>query len=403
MACAPITPYIEKQRRSDMSTRLDPQLLKEFKDYGAVGIEKCFNCGNCTAICPLTSDEYPFPRNMIRRIQIGDRDKIKQSLDPWLCYYCGDCSETCPKAANPGETMMAARRWLTAQYDWTGLARKFYTSEAWEFGSMILLGLLVVITAVLFHGPIVTDRVELNTFAPVEFIHIADWVMAGLLLFFIATNVLRMHKFIMRGSTKENIPIQLYLTEFWNIVVHFATQKRWSECNEGEEANGKNLNWISHLLLVSGYVLMLVIIIFFLKWFQTDNLYPIWHPQRWLGYYATIVLLFGSGRVIWGRLKKTSQMHQFSHPSDWIFPVLLLVVTLTGIFQHAFRYWGMPLATYYTYVIHLAFVAPMLILEVPFGKWSHLYYRPLAIYFQKIKEKAKEKYELEIAVPAAAD
>ncbi|MEJ2485799.1 MAG: 4Fe-4S dicluster domain-containing protein [Anaerolineales bacterium] len=386
-----------------MSTRLDPQLLKEFKDYGAVGIEKCFNCGNCTAICPLTSDEYPFPRNMIRRIQIGDRDKIKQSLDPWLCYYCGDCSETCPKAANPGETMMAARRWLTAQYDWTGLARKFYTSEAWEFGSMILLGLLVVITAVLFHGPIVTDRVELNTFAPVEFIHIADWVMAGLLLFFIATNVLRMHKFIMRGSTKENIPIQLYLTEFWNIVVHFATQKRWSECNEGEEANGKNLNWISHLLLVSGYVLMLVIIIFFLKWFQTDNLYPIWHPQRWLGYYATIVLLFGSGRVIWGRLKKTSQMHQFSHPSDWIFPVLLLVVTLTGIFQHAFRYWGMPLATYYTYVIHLAFVAPMLILEVPFGKWSHLYYRPLAIYFQKIKEKAKEKYELEIAVPAAAD
>jgi quinone-modifying oxidoreductase subunit QmoC len=148
---------------------------------------------------------------------------------------------------------------------------------------------------------------------------------------------------------------------------------------------------------------MLVIIIFFLKWFQTDNLYPIWHPQRWLGYYATIVLLFGSGRVIWGRLKKTSQMHQFSHPSDWIFPVLLLVVTLTGIFQHAFRYWGMPLATYYTYVIHLAFVAPMLILEVPFGKWSHLYYRPLAIYFQKIKEKAKEKYELEIAVPAAAD
>ncbi|MEJ2512817.1 MAG: 4Fe-4S dicluster domain-containing protein [Anaerolineales bacterium] len=386
-----------------MSTRLDPQLLKEFKDYGAVGIEKCFNCGNCTAICPLTSDEYPFPRNMIRRIQIGDRDKIKQSLDPWLCYYCGDCSETCPKAANPGETMMAARRWLTAQYDWTGLARKFYTSEAWEFGSMILLGLLVVISAVLFHGPIVTDRVELNTFAPVEFIHIADWVMAGLLLFFIATNVLRMHKFIMRGSTKENIPIQLYLTEFWNIVVHFATQKRWSECNEGEEANGKNLNWISHLLLVSGYVLMLVIIIFFLKWFQTDNLYPIWHPQRWLGYYATIVLLFGSGRVIWGRLKKTSQMHQFSHPSDWIFPVLLLVVTLTGIFQHAFRYWGMPLATYYTYVIHLAFVAPMLILEVPFGKWSHLYYRPLAIYFQKIKEKAKEKYELEIAVPAAAD
>jgi heterodisulfide reductase subunit C len=42
---------------------------------------------------------------------------MKSQLDPWLCYYCGDCSATCPKAAEPGETMMAARRWLTAQYD----------------------------------------------------------------------------------------------------------------------------------------------------------------------------------------------------------------------------------------------------------------------------------------------
>ncbi len=50
-----------------MSIRLDPQLLKEFKEYGAVGIEKCFNCGNCTAVCPLASDEYNFPRDVIRR------------------------------------------------------------------------------------------------------------------------------------------------------------------------------------------------------------------------------------------------------------------------------------------------------------------------------------------------
>ncbi len=54
--------------------------------------------------------------------QIGQREQMKTQLDPWLCYYCGDCSSTCPKGAEPGETMMAARRWLTAQYDWTGLA-----------------------------------------------------------------------------------------------------------------------------------------------------------------------------------------------------------------------------------------------------------------------------------------
>ena len=112
--------------------RVDPTLLHELKEYGAVGIEKCFNCGNCTAICPLASDEYAFPRSVIRRAQIGEKERMKSQLDPWLCYYCGDCSETCPKGAEPGETMMAARRWLTAQYDWTGLARKFYTSVTWH-------------------------------------------------------------------------------------------------------------------------------------------------------------------------------------------------------------------------------------------------------------------------------
>ncbi|MFN2144476.1 MAG: 4Fe-4S dicluster domain-containing protein [Anaerolineales bacterium] len=384
-----------------MTNLIDPDLMLELKEYGDGSFETCFNCGNCTAICPFTSDEYPFPRNMIRLAQIGGRDQLKQSLDPWLCYYCGDCSETCPRQAEPGEIMMSLRRWLTAQYDWTGLARKFYTSEAWEIGSMIALGLLVILAGVFFHGPIVTDRVELNTFAPVEFIHLADWAMAGFLLVFIAGNVFRMHRFIMRDGVKTPIPLSAYISEAWQIVVHFITQKRWAQCEEDKQK--KNWNWIAHMLLVSGYVLMLVIIIFFLKWFQTDEIYPIWHPQRWLGYYATVVLVFGAGRAIWGRIKKSVQMHRFSHPSDWIFPILLMVVTLTGIFQHAFRYGGLPMATYVTYIIHLAFVAPMLILEVPFGKWSHLYYRPMAIYFAAVKERAKQTQQTMASAPAGMD
>jgi ferredoxin len=390
-----------------MGTRIDPELMHEVKEYGAVGIEKCFNCGNCTAICPLTSDDHPFPRNMIRRVQIGQRDRIVESLDPWLCYYCGDCSETCPKGAEPAETMMAVRRWLTGQYDWTGLARKFYTSPIWEIGSMVLVGLFVVVLFALFHGPVVTENVELNTFAPVQRVHLADWIIAVGLLFFVGTNVLRMHKSVMRVEPGERVPISMYLSEAWNLIYHFVTQKRWAECTKdepvGSSRDKKRWGWISHILLVSGYVLMLVLVVFLLGWFQTDEIYPLWHPQRWLGYYATIVLLFGAGRALWGRFKKDVQLHRFSHLSDWIFPALLVVVTLTGIFQHTFRYLGWALPTYYTYVIHLAFAAPMLILEVPFGKWSHLYYRPLAIYFDKVKQRAAQEKELAAGTLVPAD
>jgi len=367
-----------------MSKRVDPDLLLELKEYGDINVEACFNCGNCTAVCPLSTDATPFPRNNIRRLQLGLREDLLQSPDPWLCYYCGDCSATCPRGAEPAEAQMAMRRWLIAQYDWTGLARLFYTSKLWEIGAILLVAALIVMGFVLFHGPVVTERVELNTFAPVETIHLLDLIMAGGLLFFLGTNIVRMHHFIIRRGSDVDIPLSAYVTEAWNLVYHFVTQKRFSECDDKRP-------WINHLILVSGYVLMLILVLILLPWFQTDNKYAIWHPQRWVGYYATVALVYGSIVVLWGRFKKNREMHRFSHLSDWLFPILLLIGGITGIMVHTFRYLDWPMGTYVTYVIHLAAMVPMLVLEVPFGKWSHLAYRPLAIYFQKIKEKAAQR------------
>lgn len=373
-----------------MGARIDFDLLQELKDYGHVNVEDCFNCGNCTAVCPLSTDETPFPRNNIRLLQLGLKERLQQSLDPWLCYYCGECSETCPKQAEPGEAQMTMRRWLTAQYDWTGLARLFYTSKFWEVGSVLLVGLLVLLGFVMFHGEIVTTSVELNTFAPVEVIHILDWLMAGFLVFFLGTNIFRMHNFVMKGVGEGmKVPISAYVKEFWQLILHAATQRQFSECEH-------RAPWIKHLILVAGYVTMLILIVVFLPWFQTDAIYPIYHPQRWIGYLATIALLYGAGAALYGRIRREAQMHRFSHLSDWMFPILLLIGTITGILVHAFRYAGAAsadpagwaLATYWIYAVHLSVMAPMLILEVPFGKWAHLAYRPLAVYFQAVKQSA---------------
>lgn len=377
-----------------MSYRADPNLLLEIQKYGAVDIEACFNCGNCTAICPLSTDETPFPRNNIRMLQLGLKERILQSADPWLCYYCGECSETCPRQAEPAEAQMSMRRWLTAQYDWTGLARLFYLSPAWEVIALVVIGALVVLGFVVFHGPIVTERVELNTFAPKEVIHVLDLIMAAGLSFFLLSNVFRMYLHIIHGDIRKRVPFSLYVTEAWNLLYHFATQNRFSKCDDRRR-------WVNHLLLVSGYVTMFVLVVVFLFWFQTDNIYPIYHPQRWIGYYATIVLIYASVEALWGRIKKEHQMHRFSHLSDWIFPILLILVAISGIVTHGSRYLGLPLWAYYTYVAHLAIAVPMLVVEVPFGKWAHLAYRPFAIYFQAVKEKALARQTSEEALAAA--
>ena len=394
----------------------DPTLITEVRKYGKFDPNACLQCGSCSVACDLVRDTASFPRRIMRYTTFGLRKLLKSSVEPWLCYYCGDCSTACPRETEPGETMMTLRRYLTAQYDWTGLSAKLYKSKAWEFGAFFAVAAIMSLLIWFFHGPLVTERVELNTFAPVHMVHTFDLILFAVLASFLFTNSFRMYWFIMQQTDsvrisdivrgiKQNgfgftmhqgekikIPLHLFITEAWTGVWNFFSQKFFLKC-----ANNVG-RWLKHFLLVSGYVLMLFLVVVLLLWFQTDNIYPITHPQRWLGYYATAVLLFGTVEIIIGRIKKREQIHRFSDFSDWMFPILLLLTTVTGILVHTFRYMGLPLATYYMYAVHLVIAVAMLVIEVPFGKWAHMLYRPLAIYLQNVRDKALERQVPEKAV-----
>ena len=391
------------------NNKSDPTLLSEVRKYGHFDPNACYQCGSCTLVCDLASDSASFPRKTMRYVLLGLKKLLRGNLEPWLCYYCGDCSEACPRETEPGEAMMTLRRYLTATYDWTGLSAKLYKSKIWELGALFAVGAFMTLLILLFHGPLVTGRVELNTFAPPHTVHAFDLIMFAVLAFLLLSNAFRMYWFVMHegssagifnifrgffkdgfGYTEHNgkkirIPLSVFLFEAKTFIVNFATQKLFLKCKENKS------RWLKHLLLVSGYVIMLLLVVVFLNWFQTDNIYRITHPQRWVGYYATGVLLFTTIEILIGRFKKREQIHKFSDFSDWMFPILLLLTTLSGILIHIFRYMGLPLATYYTYAIHLVIAVAMLVVEVPFGKWAHLFYRPLAVYLQAVKQKAVEK------------
>jgi nitrate reductase gamma subunit len=107
-----------------------------------------------------------------------------------------------------------------------------------------------------------------------------------------------------------------------------------------------------------------------------------------LGYLATAGLVISTILFLRNRLKKTAAQYRHSHESDWIFLVLILTVALTGILQHILHRSGLDAAANVTYIVHLALVVPMLALEVPFSKWSHLAYRPLAMYLAQVRATA---------------
>jgi len=325
-------------------------------------------------------------------MQMGLKNKLMASVDPWLCYYCGECSDTCPRDANPGEVMMTLRRYLTSLYDWTGLSKKFYTSKVWELGAILLFGGLVVLAFALFWptiNPELTAEggVKINSILPIQWMEWADWGMAIIVATLLMSNILRMYVKIVHGYGAVRIPFFLYFKEAWHLIFHFSTQWNFSRCD------GKKY-WLWHWLLMSGYTIMFILIVVFLPWFQTEEIFEVWHPQRLLGYYATFGLLFGLGSVIYGRIRKSNAKFKFSHVSDWLFIIMLVLTVITGILIHFFRIYGMPMATYYMYVAHLAVLVPMIMIEVPFSKWSHLAYRPFAIYFANLR-KAALKYQTE--------
>jgi ferredoxin len=376
-----------------MTIKADTSLMKDLRAFGLKDAGKCFHCGNCTAVCPQSTPENPFPRKLVRYAQLGLQDKILTSSEPWLCYYCGDCSDSCPRGADPGETMMAMRRWLTSRYDWTGFARRFYRSEKFEILAISIVAVLVGLAMWIFHADNPNmEHAHLNSVWPAPALEIADLIMAAVLTFFLLSNTYRCFSFIM-GDLKTKVPLKTYLLEAKEFAIHFITQKKFSDCTD-------KMQWLVHLLIMTGYSSVFMLVVIFLaggihvvglSWdqimFQRDVIYPFFHPVRLLGYYATAALLYGTTYALIGRLKKSKAPYKNSHGTDWMFLILLQLTTLTGIFVHFTRLLDWPLTTYVLYVIHLMVAVPMLVLEVPFAKWAHLMFRPVAVYLTAVKEK----------------
>lgn len=277
---------------------------------------------------------------------------------------------------------MALRRYLTTKYDWTGLSKLLYYSKKVEILATAAIAAIVGLLIYFLHGPIVLDSVELETFAPIHIVDTAGLAVLFILATLLLTNLYRMYRYIMRDDHERRIkiPLRFMIKDFIKTIpVHLFTQIKFRLCRAS--------NWINHLIIVYGYAAAFILFVPLLRFTQTNEPFLLVNPLSILGIFSTIALLYGSSVAIYGRIKRSQPMWSYSHPTDWMFIILLFITTVTGILVGIFRLIELPLATYITYSIHLMVVAPFLILEVPFTKWSHLAYRPFAIYFSNLKER----------------
>jgi hypothetical protein len=322
----------------------------------------------------------------MRRLQMGLERKIETTLEPWLCYYCGQCSTQCPREADPGETMMSLRRWLITRYDFTGIARLFYKSKLAEILTIILVALGTGFFLVFYGNSNGTIGIYngKGAFLPATFIHRFDLVVGSLMGALLLINVFRMWYFIMIKGTSIPVSPGLYLKHIFALPWHFFSQKRYAHC-ETQQSYRVYLPWLIHLGLMLGYVIMLVLVMVYVEKLQHGP--EILWSVHVFGYLATIGLVIGTIYFIRSRIRKSYIQYKKTHSTDWVFVILLLLIVWSGIVQHVLHRTGYYEAANITYVIHLMFVVPWL-LRMPFTKWSHLAYRPLAMYLSAILRDA---------------
>jgi quinone-modifying oxidoreductase, subunit QmoC len=365
----------------------DPTLLADIRRYGSFDTTGCYQCGSCTVSCELVSDSVSFPRKSIRYALLGLRKPLLQSLEPWVCHDCGECSLVCPRQAEPRISMITLRRFLSAQYEWTGLGSKLLQSTAWYLGSLISVAVVTLLLIVGYHLWYVGMAARDFTTTPLGLEHMFPmmtyYTLAVVLLplLFLLSRIIHIWRLTMAG---ESIRWSTYAREAWVYVYESVVQPLMRKCPE-------HRRWFGHEFLAAGTVMMLTIKVFGLRWFQTDNIYPLYNPQRWVGYLAAGFILYGIGDIFVGRWRAQKEIYKETHFHDLVFPVLIVLTALTGLAAHILRYAGFGLACHYAYAVHVVIATPLLVIEMSFGKWAHMVYRPLALYFLAVRESAAKQ------------
>ncbi|MGA7157467.1 MAG: 4Fe-4S dicluster domain-containing protein [Acidobacteriaceae bacterium] len=382
-----------------MAHAIDVALMEKIKKHGADGtldVSACFNCGSCTAVCPLAEDSAGFPRRVIRMAQVGMEKELLAEEDLWRCYACGECTKTCPRQADPMQFMAAARSYAISRYDITGLSGLMYRSPTINLILFILLscffallllshegGLLMGTNGALFSG---IGSTQLFRFVPGEWVHgigIVLFIVIGLgLAYGFVSMLIRVMKKHDHAGERPPFPLSALLPSIWSAAMDALNHRRFRQCDEEEQQVLEPLYlraWFVHATIMWGFLAMMIAttLDYLLK--PIGSPVPPWYPMRILGLLGGVVCLYGLSIAIGRRLSAKESPYDKSSFGDWFFLLLLTATVTTGLVTLIVVYLPHPtMFGYMTFLAHIVLAMDLIVL-LPLTKFAHVVYRTLAL------------------------
>jgi len=400
-----------------MSMNVQPDLdfIKDMKSAGGDTLKKCYQCATCSVVCPLSSDDNPFPRREMILAQWGLKDKLVGDVNIMLCHQCGDCTTYCPRGAKPGDVLGAIRAYAYKYFGWpSGLANLASSGK----NLPLLIGIPAVIIFVLW---LISGGLHIpasEQFAHAGYGHFFghwDWRYLSKNVFFIDLIILPTVALALIASYKgisamwkkmaENSGVAealyrpsaaQFIKEFlWPSVVEIVKHNRFQECTTNKD------RVTGHLPLMLAFIALLFVTTY--SAFTQDVIgifipsmhgpISMWNPVKILANVAAVAMIVGVG-ILWANRSRMESAGQASRTFyDWFLIWMIMGVGVTGLIAELLRLIGVASVGYVVYYLHLVSVM-MLFLYMPYTKFAHLIYRTFGMAFERYRDSAYVKNPL---------